>query len=85
LKVKLTVWRNVSAVKRYKPGTDSLADFRFSNYRNAENNTQHMFKVIRLDRPKIELCQIFDLSNEKKDINLVSSQNNCFVLEHLDR
>ena len=49
LKVKVTVWHNLSPVKRYWSGTNRLSDFRLGeSYPRAERNvTQSMFKVIR--------------------------------------
>jgi len=43
-KVKVTAWRNVSAVKRYKSGTDRLTDFKLGeNYYSEERNMRQTF------------------------------------------
>jgi len=51
---------------------ERLTELKFGeNHSNAERNIWHMFKVIRTDRPEIDLRQVFDLRSKKTPENVV--------------
>jgi len=61
--VKITAWRDVLAVIRYKSETDKLTDFKNDeNYPSAERNMRQTFNS---NRPKIEIWQIVHLYTAK--------------------
>jgi len=58
------VYSNVSAVRiNVQSATDRLTDFK--------NYPTYAFKVIRSNRPEIEMWQIFDMYSEKVLENIV--------------